>query len=262
MIGPQSIAALNQLPLEEKQRVYQRFIPHSLMEHFDIPEDFTTPDGKSLLELRCAPGSTDVVLALRHQPDAEDPLLYAHLTDTMNGQIHVLLYVVNDPNSPRYDVDRMPDGSPTRFGTDQRNLQAEIAALQAGLAPGQVRRGLRILKDSILAFEEFAKSLGHDVYFVEPLYYHNAVIFERYGFSYQQGRRLMESIHAGFQPGAEYAKRLNGSSPFRLPAFANSIRGRSWAIHDGIIDSPFSDVTMYKRVGSSDSINTFPGAMW
>ena len=124
-------------------------------------------------------------LALFHEADFPDPVLYGHLTDTVNGQVHVLLYVLNDPESPRFDVDKMPDGRPTKFGTLMRNIQAERAALEAGLAPGQVRRGPRLLNPAIIAFEKFVESLGHDMYFIEPLYYHNAVIFERYGFNYQ-----------------------------------------------------------------------------
>jgi len=76
----------------------------------------------------------------------------------------------------------------------RRNLIEEEKALLAGLAPGQVRRGLRLLKHSISAFDEFVQALGHDVYFIDPLFYHNAIVFERYGFSYQKGRRLMQWI--------------------------------------------------------------------
>jgi hypothetical protein len=180
----------------------------------------------------------------------------------MNGQIHVLLYVVNDPEGPRFDVDRMPDGTPTRFGILQRNVDNEIAAMQAGLAPGQVRRGLRLLKHSTPAFEAFVQSLGHVLFFVEPLSYHNAVVFERYGLAYVKGRRLMERIHDKFQEGRELHAKLDGSSPFRIPEHAFSIRGRSWAIHDGILGHPYSDVTMYKRVGEFAGVETFPGAIW
>jgi acetoin utilization protein AcuC len=180
----------------------------------------------------------------------------------MNGQIHVLLYILNDPDSPRFNVDRMPDGRKTSFGTRMRNLEAEQAAMEAGLAPGQVRSGLRMLSDAIVSFEKFVESLGHDMYFVEPLYYHNAVIFERYGLAYQMGRRRMEAYHAGFSEAGEYIPLLNGSSPFRKPEAVNSIRLRSWAIHDGILGEPFTDVTMYKRIGKSAGVNTTPGCDW
>jgi acetoin utilization protein AcuC len=180
----------------------------------------------------------------------------------MNGQIHVLLYIFNDPASPRFDVDKMPDGTPTKFGTLRRNIEAEKMSLEAGLAPGQVRRGLRMLGQAIEAFEGFVTALGHDIYFVEPLYYHNALIFERYGFAYQMGKRLMESIHTGFQPGGDLFAQLDSSNEFRQANAANQIRKRSWAIHDGILGEPFTNVTMYKRVGKHAGLNTTPNCEW
>jgi hypothetical protein len=100
------------------------------------------------------------------------------------------------------------------------------------------------------------------MYFVEPLYYHNAVIFERYGFAYQVGKRQMERIHSAFQDGGELCQKLDDSNPFRSSEAANSIRLRSWAIHDGILGEPFTNVTMYKRVGISAKISTTPGCQW
>ncbi len=261
-MSPYSIAGINMLPQDEKHAIYRRFIPQEVLARFHIAADLTDGEGRSLVTFRCSEGATDVVVDLRHRFDAPDPLLYAHLTDTINGQVHVLLYIVNDPESPRFDVDRMPDGTPTEFGTFRRNVAAEEAAMAAGLAPGQVRRGLRMLHHSIAAFEAFVTSLGHEVYFVEPLAYHNAVVFERYGFAYQQGRRPMESIDAGFRPGGELLAHLDDSSPFRRPGMESSIRGRSWALHDGILGRPFTDVTMYKRVGQHAGINTFPDGQW
>ena len=257
-----SILAINMLPPDEKVSIYRRFIPQTLLDSYSIPDDFKDDLGRNLLILHCEYGSGDVKLTLRHEADAKDPLLYAHLTDTPFNQIHVLLYVINDPNSPRFDVDRMPNGTPTQFGTSGRNIQAEIAAMDAGLAPGQIRRGVRLLRQSIEAFESFISSLEHHLYFVEPLYYHNAIVFERYGFTYQQGRNLMERIHHGFQPDGGLTTLLNGSSPFRKPWMQPSIRGRSWAIHDGVLSEPYSNVTMYKRVGENAEISTFPDGLW
>jgi hypothetical protein len=262
MIEARSITAVNHLTLEQKEAIYKRFIPPELFERFNLPADLVDEDGNKLLTLRCRSGSTDVVVDLRHEIGAEDPLLFAHLTDTMNGQIHVLLYILNDPASPRFNVDRLPDGTPTEFGSFRRNIPEEIRAMKAGLAPGQVRSGLRLLRHSISAFEQFVVSLGHEVYFVDPLAYHNAITFEGYGFSYQQGRRRMEKIHAGFEPGGEFALQLDGSTPFRLPEFRISIRGRSWAIHDGILGEPYSDIVMYKAVGKQAHVDTFPEAVW
>jgi hypothetical protein len=248
--------------LVEKETIYRRFIPAPLLDQFHIDPDLEDSKGRPLLTLRCREGSTDVVLELRYRFDDLDPLLYAHLTDTINGQIHVLLYVVNDPDSPRFDVDRMPDGEPTEFGTSKRNLSAETAALAAGLAPGLVHRGLRILRQSIECFEEFISSLSHDIYFVEPLYYHNAIIFEKYGFSYERGKKWMERIQAGFLPDGDLYNLMEPTSPFRHPSFCCSIRGRSWALHDGILGEPFSGVTMYKQIGEHAGINTYPDSIW
>jgi hypothetical protein len=94
------------------------------------------------------------------------------------------------------------------------------------------------------------------------LYYHNAVIFERYGFAYQVGKRRMEEIQAGFREGGELSQSLDGSNPFRSSRAMNSIRLRSWAIHDGILGEPFTKVTMYKRVGKFAEINTTSGSEW
>ena len=257
-----SIATLNQLPEDEKKTIYSRFVPQEILEKFNLSPNFIDDQGNELLRLKCKPGSTDVIFDLRNAVGAEDPLLYAHLTDTMNGQIHVLLYIVNDPNSPRFDVDKMPDGTPTEFGIFRRNLNAEVAALEAGLTPGQVRRGLRMLSNAVAAFEDFVAYLGHDVYFIDPLAYHNAIVFERYGFNYQQGRRRMERIHHGFSADGEFIPLLDGSSPFRQPQFAGSIRGRSWAIHDCILGEPYTDIVMYKTLGVHSGVNTFPDSEW
>lgn len=254
-----TIGGINKLPEREKRTIYARYIPQELTQRFDLPD---LVDAKDLLRFRFAEGSSDVEMMLHHQKDFPDPILYAHMADTLNGQIHILLYILNDPESPRFDVDRMPDGSPTQFGIRIRNIKAEEAALQAGLSPGQIRHGLHIFKSALSVFEKFIVSLGHEMYYMEPLYYHNAIIFERHGFSYQMGRRKMESINSGFMQGGELVQKLDGSNPFRTPDAANSIRLRSWAIHDGILGEPYTNVTMYKRVGKSAAINTAPDCIW
>lgn len=256
-----TIASINKLPETEKRRIYTRLIPQDLLDHFKLPER-ESKRLHSLLRFRFAPGSSDVEMSLFHELRFPDPILYGHLTDTIAGHIHVLLYILNDPYAPRFNVDKMPDGQPTRFGTVQRNLEAEKMAMENGLAPGQVRRGLRLLASAITQFEEFVISLGHEMYFAEPLYYHNAVLFERHGFNYQTGRKKMEGIESGFQDGGQWLNRLDNSTPFRTSTARNSIRLRSWAIHDGILGEPFTDVTMYKNIGKSAGVSTCPSCDW
>jgi hypothetical protein len=257
-----TIGSVNLLGEKEKNEIFARLIPDDLIQRFQIPASLKDKNGDSLLLVNSAPGNIDVEMKLFHEIGFPDPILYGHLTDTLSGQIHVLLYILNDPLSQRFDVDRLPDGQPTRFGTFQRNMPAEMASMQAGLAPGQVRRGLRMLPAAIKKFEEFVDSLGHHLYFVEPLYYHNAVLFERYGFSYQIGRKLMERIETGFSDAGDLHMLLNDSTPFRTLTAEHSIRLRSWAIHDGLLGEPFTNVTMFKHVGSSANVNTCPSSKW
>ena len=77
-----------------------------------------------------------------------------------------------------------------------------------------------------------------------------------------QTLRWMQSLNTRFSPGGDLPARLDGSTVFRRPEAAHSIRGRSWAIHDGILGEPFTGVTMYKRVGQNAEISTFPDGVW
>jgi hypothetical protein len=257
-----SIAAINKLPEVEKAQRYSRFIPPELLDHFNLPASPVDRQGRSLLQIQASMGTTDVEIILHHEYGFEDPILFTHLTDTMNAQLHILLYIVNDPSTERFDVDRMQDGTLTKFGTNRRNIDEEIRAMHSGLAPGQIRRGLQMMRHSIRAFEAFVSSLSHDLYFIEPLYYHNAIMFERYGFAYQQGRRRMEAWNAAFQPGGSLSEALDDSSPFRKRELHTTVRGRSWALHDGLANERFDNVTMYKRVGEQAQIESFPDASW
>ena len=257
-----TLSGINRLPDDEKLAIYSRLIPERVLELFNIPTNFRDDLGNALLLLDCPAGSPSTEIWLYHQVGFSDPLLYGHITDTLNGLIHILLYVINDPFSPRFDVDRMPDGQPTHFGIDRRNIEAELAAMEYGLAPGQIRRGLRMLSQAVRTFEAFVASLGHELFFAEPLYYHTAILFEQNGFLYEKGRRVMERIQAGFAPGGDLIARLDDSTPFRRPSAAGSIRLRSWAIHDGLLGEPFTNVTMYKRVGKLSGLSTCPGCGW
>ncbi len=259
---PSTISGINRLPQNEKREIYTRTIPPEILEYFHISPDLKDPEGRDLLCIEAPEGSSTAEIGLFHQDGFRDPVLYGHITDTVNGQLHILLYMINDVFSPRFDIDCLPDGTSTKMGTEMRNIPAELEAMRAGLAPGQVRKGLRLMGKAIHSFEKFVEDLGHDMYFVDPLYYHNAVIFERYGFSYQKGRKLMEHFQKGFGPNGSMRSQLDNSTPFRSPAAADSIRLRSWAIHDGVNGQPFTDVVMYKRIGYPSDICTCEGCEW
>jgi acetoin utilization protein AcuC len=97
-----------------------------------------------------------------------------------------------------------------------------------------------------------------DLIVAEPLTYDNAIRYERYGFDYVVGKRLMQEIAAGFAPGGVLFGRLDGSTPFRQPGMEKSVLGRSWAIHDGIMDEPWDGVRIYKTIGVHAGVDTFP----
>ena len=130
--------------------------------------------------------------------------------------------------------------------------------MEYGLAPGQVRKGLRVMSPFISRAVSFLSQLGQDMFVVEPLGYHNAIAFERRGFNYIRGLKKMEYIEREFQKGGELHRKLDGSTPFRRPELARTVRGRSWAIHDGIMGEPWRDVEMYLPFSKPASVNTFP----
>lgn len=255
-----SLHQINSLPWEQVLMIYSQLIPFEMLQQFGIDWTLTDSEGRPLYE--CRPGYASVELSLRHVWDAEDPILYLQLADTPNNQIEVVMFVVNDPYSERFDIDRLPDGTPTYFGTKGRNIEEEIRAMQAGLAPGQVRRGLGVTRRLVPTLERFVAGLHHDIFFVRPLAYHNAILFERLGFAYLSGLGRMEWINREFAPGGLLHKRLDGSTPFRRVEMADSVRGRSWAIHDGILGEPYDGVRMYKRVGVHAGVVTYPNAVW
>jgi hypothetical protein len=256
-----SIGQLNHLPDAERQQVCRRLVPLEILQRLGIDsQTLADSDGHPLFE--CEFSASAVEFSLRHVWDAKDPVLYLQLADTPHNQIEVVLFILNDPTSERFDVDRLPDGTPTYFGTLARNIDEEIRAMEAGLAPGQVRRGLRATRRLMPILDQFVAGLHHDTFYIQPLAYHNAIFFERLGFSYAMGLGRMEWIHKGFTPGGLLFGRLDGSTPFRRPGAERSIRGRSWAIHDGILGEPYTGVKMYKRVGIHAGVVTFPQAAW
>ena len=53
-------------------------------------------------------------------------------------------------------------------------------------------------------------------------------------------------------------RRLDESSSFRQPGQCLRVRGRCWAIHDGILGRPWDAVEMYKVIGHHAGVDTFP----
>ncbi len=248
---------------EFRHTLAHMLLPVDVLVQFGIdPITLRDKDGRVMVHTAHSEDGMVWAMRLLNNLDPRDPLMEIELGDTPFNRIAVNWVAMNDPRAPRFDVDRMPDGSPTLRGTALRNIPAEIAAKEAGLAPGQVRAGLRRFGRLQEDLEQLFAAMHHYEFDVAPLFYHAAILFERYGFRYSRGELFMQRIHEGFQPGGELRARLDGSSPFRMPEQADSIRGRSWAIHDGILDEPWDGVKMYKRLGEHAGVNTAPGIPW
>ena len=258
---PTSIRGINSLPDEQKQAIYRTLLPDDLLKQYGI--DLENPgDYQPIVTFHTPPKSRAMELIVKRDARDLDRLFYLNMADTFNNQLLVLLVVVNDLDAPRFNIDVDLHGNRTHFGTVARNLAAERAAMEAGLSPGQVRRGLRAFRQFVPVFEQFVTNMQHDLFFIEPLMYANAIVFERYGFNYLRGRQEMLRIDTEFHPGGELHAKLTPDNPFRQPDAWETVRGRAWAIHDGILGHPFTGFQMYKRVGKHAEVNTFPVADW
>ncbi len=258
-----SIHALNQLPLELKESVYRELIPGRLFNLFSIdPVRFVNERNERVVDFITPRQAGFAIIEMRARPGDRDCIFFLEIADTPSSRVEITFLIVNDPCAPRFDIDVDEGGRRTKFGTARRNLAEEERAMLAGLAPGQVRRGLGITSEFLDRALRFFGWMGQEIFTVEPLAYHNAITFERYGFQYLRGRKKMECIHREFQPGGELYRRLDGSTPFRRRGMEKTVRGRSWAIHDGILGEPWRDVEMYRNIRRPGSECTFPGAVF
>lgn len=261
--GPLSLLEINQRFREEREEIYRRLIPDALLTTFNIDQStLTDPAGNHMVEFDCPPDRGVARIAVRGRPQDLDWSYLLKLQTSLYNQIELAFIIIADPRSERFNIDRDLEGRDTRLGTHRRNIGEEIRAMQGGLAPGQTRRGLGLLKQTVRLVEELVGWMGHTLFVLEAMFYHDAMLYERYGFGYTVGLEDMERIDREFQPGGRLCARLDGSTPFRPPGVEQTVRGRSWAIHDGILGEPWRSPRMYKRVGKDQGICTFQGARW
>lgn len=260
-----SLLGLNALPLDVREQLYLRLIPDELLTRYGVDRArLGSPDGARLVRVTTAEDKPWARVELRAAEPDPDPVLLIDIGMSAFDAPELSLVQINDPEAPRFGIDRDPEGHDTLLGTATRNLREEERALGAGLAPGQVRRGLRMLSRVLERMDAFCRLLGRDFYLVEPLFYHSALLYERHGCDYFLGRDRMEEIQAGFQAQGAFRARLDGATPFRRPGAETSIRGRSWAVHDGVLGAPFGQggVKMYRVPGRHAGVCTFPGGAY
>lgn len=263
---PFMIRQLNNLPENVKQRLYRGLLPPPLLARFGVdPIQWTGPDKEARVFLKAEAQSEKVLITARSLPSSSDEFFALELADNSLNGIELNLIVLSDPSAPRFATDQTEDGQPTLFGTLRRNKAAEQESMQHGLAPGQVRAGLNASRMVFEQIEVFLSMLGHRAYFLEPLTYASAWVFERRGFAYVRGHKLMDDIHREFQPGGALHKCLDDRSTFRRRDQAHTVRGRAWAIHDGILealDLHWDKIRMVKQIGRHAGVDTFPQAVY
>ena len=257
------LSQLHSLCPDAQRQLCSQIIPPSLWEHLAQinpvwahgPENpqalrIIVPTNLPELHLRCPASRLD-----------NDFALCLDLEEIATGEIELGFIIINNLLSPRFNIDTDPQGRSTLLGTAQRNIDEELRALHAGLAPCQVRQGLDLFHELLPRLEAFALSLGYVCLCLEPLTYHNAIMYENHGFSYITGLSLMQTINHEFLPDGRLSRLLNPVQPFRQPSFATSVRGRSWAIHDQILAdidmSPSLELRMTKVLGTSNPQHTF-----
>ena len=260
---PVALREVTEWDIERQRMLFRILVPVQLLVRYRVdPIRLIDQEGRHVAFARKGTNEGSYRLELYHEGSAYEPMAELELADTQFNQIEVVWVTLQDPLAHRYDIDLLPDGGTSMRGTAGRNLVAEEAAMVAGLAPGQVRRGLRAFRWVAERIETFMLCLNQREYMAQPLFYHTAILFEQYGFGYVQGQALMEEIHAGFQPGGELLDRLDDSTPFRRAALADTIRGRSWAIHDGLMGERWNRVRMVKRLGLDACVRTASGVIW
>ena len=263
---PVTIKAINSLPEHPKLRLYRTLIPLEVLADFDInPRTWKNPDKIPQVNLFANQGSGKVTISAWYGDDPHNEFFNLELSDNAFNCIDLNFLIANNPIRPKYSIDIDNQGRETHFGTVYRNFQEEAKAMQAGLAPGQIREGLRCSKIVLHHIETFLTMMAHHAFFLEPLTYVSAWLFERRGFAYVQGHKLMDTIHQEFQPGGKLHIALDGSTPFRQPDQWQTVRGRAWAIQDGIleaIDQKWDGLRMIKQIGRNAGVDTFPGAKY
>jgi len=263
-----SIAKLNRLPKEERNSIYLRLVPAAIFEMFQIDrQTLTNPFGERVVTGIFPADENFACIEVKNRAEDRDCIFSCQVSlEAFMQSLYLDFLIINDPCSERFSVDVDEFGKDTLLGTRSRNTPEEVRAMEAGVAPGMVRHGLHLLKAFVKSLEAFTASLELKTVTMGAFFYHNAILWERHGFTYFRGGKMMERIHKEFQPGGLLYQRLDDSSPFRRKGMEKTVRGRSWAIYDGIFveafDEEWESPKIYKMLGKDSKVNTFPGQVY
>ena len=220
--------------------------------------------------LFCPPNDTTCLLEIRLS-GLDDTLFSTQISDTGDSTlIDWDFLIINDPDSPKFNTHIDNEGRDTLFGWASRAIDEEKKAINEGMFPGQTRKGLGLTREAIKCLEVFCRIFDIKSIRLEAFFYHNAITYERLGFSYFSGYSMMKRIHELFMPGGKLHQKMDNRSPFRNVKYSQTIGGRSWAIHDGIL-AEIDDETleegwvspkMYRMVDKERTMVTFPDPVY
>lgn len=266
------IYKINALSQAEKTGLYRMLIPPTIFTRFGInPLDFHDYNGLLCCRFYCPPKDHTTLIEVKRNSEDRDCIFSYQISDTTDFiKLNWDFIIINDPDAERFDTDIDDQGRDTLFGSANRNLVEEQRAMEAGLLPGQVRKGLSLMREFIPGLLRFCQMLGIKSIGLEALYYHNAIWYEQAGFAYFEGFRRIKRIHELFAEGQKLQVLMDGSTPFRKPGGEHTVHGRSWAIHDGILDEiddpildePWYSPEMYMMIDKPRGMTTFPDPKW
>jgi hypothetical protein len=257
---------INALPSHIRDFLFLKLIPNEIFLRFNIdPVTLKGPSGYKCVRGYFPKDKNLALIEIRLDPQDEDPIFQCQLSlEEHFRSVNLDWIVMNDITKERFNVDKTPEGKEALCGILQRNMEEEIKAMQAGLAPGMVRPGLGLFGKFLRCLEDFTSFLGLNTITLEALFYHNAIMFERHGFTYLKGLKMMQTIGKEFRPQGKLYLGLDGSTPFRQRGMEASAKTRSWAIHDGLLKEvlglEWTPPWMYKLVSKHHGIDTFWGA--
>ena len=102
-----SLATINLLDDAERDQIYRTLLIEEMLERFSIDrETLCNPQGERVVSFDTSPNIGLVELRIWRRLSDRDPVMYMQLADTANNQLTILLFVTNDPDSPRFPVDR------------------------------------------------------------------------------------------------------------------------------------------------------------
>ena len=151
----QRISRLNQL---EKEGIYRILIPPSLYYRFGInPLSFCEKNGNRVVRFFCPQGDRTCLVEIK-LPGTENPIYSIQLTDSGDmTQIEWDFLIVNDHDAPKFETHIDKEGRDTMFGWASRNIEEEKKAVEAGLFPGQIGKGLGLTGETVEVLEFFCR---------------------------------------------------------------------------------------------------------